>query len=96
MFFTPQRKSTLQSILQLHAVPHKIAFVYAHTHTHLRLVWTAARPVATIVYITLIIFDRIECFYSLIKGETPDNFYNLTLGGHKSITLHTNLGNLLW
>ena len=31
------------------------------------LVWTAARPVATIVYITLIIFDRIECFYSLIK-----------------------------
>ena len=28
----------------------------------LRLVWTAARPVATIVYI--IIFDRIECFYS--------------------------------
>ena len=30
-------------------------------------VWTAARPVATIVYIALIIFDRIECFYSLIN-----------------------------
>ena len=29
--------------------------------------WTAARPVANIVYITLIIFDRIECFYSLIN-----------------------------
>ena len=28
---------------------------------------SAARPVATIVYITLIIFDRIECFYSLIN-----------------------------
>ena len=33
----------------------------------LRLVWTAARPVATIVYIALIIFDRIECFYSFIN-----------------------------
>ena len=29
--------------------------------------WTAARPVATIVYITLIISDRIECFYLLIN-----------------------------
>ena len=31
-------------------------------------IWTAARPVATIVYITLIIFDRIECFYSQLTN----------------------------
>ena len=45
----------------------ELGTVYFNEVSYIMLVWTAARPDATIVYITLMIFDIIECFNSLIN-----------------------------